>query len=502
MNHKRKSDYFKRYGKFHFLLCFILQSWILISSYILIVFTFHKRLPEATCTSKLNPKEPSSLCDKTKFCDTINYDRKIQYDKSLNNWSLKYELFCENEKYLDYLSSFTFFCVVSSGLIFSPITDFIGRLFPIKLEIFFILTGFVILYFCESILFLYIGVGLFFFGNHISSLASVYFKELLEQKIYGVNVALQNIIYCIFAFGVSYYINTYNEIDYLFSAIIWFSVLMVMLSYLILMESPCWLEENSREKNNNYSTLIENYKFILNFNIKEKERHDLLATFQERVDLDIARQEYEERLCLDDYEGKCGKDKKVSIMDNIWTVFLEKENRKNFLVSSYLWFMGQTLFYMIILNLDTIQDKIPYSIYVFYIADILSNLVTVVVSHLYGRKFSLRYGSILTSISCIILYFIFDNKAGLYGTVIFFFFSFFACLSGNTVYLYVQELFETNVVATASSYSKLPSKFFLIIIPLIVECNDKLFLIFGIITAVVPLLLIFTKETRLFDKTN
>lgn len=497
MNEIRLSKYFKNIGLFHIILMITLQSWIFLSSYTLIIFTFQKRLPEAICINIKNPNIPAKLCNEHTFCDSVNYKRQILYDSSLNNWTLKYDLYCENEKYLDYLSSLSFFCVVTSGLILSPITDCYGRLVPFRIEIFLILTGLVIMYFEASLFILFLGVILYFLGNNISSLAAVYLKEFLDQKYYGMNMVLQNVIYCILGFLISYYINTFNDLDNLYMVIIWFSLALFIISYIFFVESPVWLEENISERKNNYLTIKANFNYVANMNLSLEESTTLVGKFNLRVEDEIAKKNLEDRYCEEQVTSKSVIQE--GVLYNITLLFMENENRKNFLICTYLWFMNQIIFYMVILNLDTIHRKIPYSMYIFYIADIFSNISTAVISHEYGRKFSLNVGSILTSIFSLLIYFIYDKNVGIIGTIFFFWFAYFACFCGNTVYLYVQELFDANVVVTGSTYSKMPAKFILIIMPIIVKCDSSMFLIFGMMTAIIPFLLQFTKETRQFE---
>jgi len=190
---------------------------------------------------------------------------------------------------------------------------------------------------------------------------------------------------------------------------------------------------------------------------------------------------------------------KSGIFDGMTLLFLHPETKKNFLVTTYLWCVNQITFYMTILNLDEIDNKFPHAIYTFYIADILSNLSTAFFSHTYGRKITMNFGSIMTALVCIVIYFIYDTQSGHFGSFVFFLYSYFACLCGNTVYLYGQELFEANIVATASAYSKMPSKFLLILMPLMIDCNKYMFLLMGMIVIVVPFLLVLTKETRHFS---
>jgi hypothetical protein len=498
MNETRLSKYFKNIGIFHIMLMITLQSWIFLSSYIFIVFTFQKRLPEAICFNIKDQEGPPSLCNEITFCDTVNYRRQILYDSSLNNWTLKYSLFCENEKYLDYLSSLSFFCVVSSGLILSPITDYLGRLIPFRIEIFLILSGFILMYFENSLCVLFMAVTLSFLGNNISSLAAVYLKEFLDQKFYGINMVMQNVIYCIFGFLISYYINTFNDLDNIFFIIIWFTIGLYIISNIFFIESPVWLEENYKERKKNFITMKENFNYVTNINLPPEERNLMIESFNQRVEKEISKKNFEESFFEDPNLSQTTQNKE-GIFHNITLLFMENENRKNFLICTYLWFMNQIIFYMVVLNLDKIHSKIPYSIYIFYIADIFSNVSTAVISHQFGRKFSMTTGSILTSICSLLIYYIYDKDAGIIGTTFFFLFAYFACLCGNTVYLYVQELFDAKVVATGSTYSKMPAKFILMIVPLIVRCNSTMFLFFGMITMVVPFLLRFTRETRQFE---
>ena len=241
-------------------------------------------------------------------------------------------------------------------------------------------------------------------------------------------------------------------------------------------ESPCWLEQSRR----NNKLLIENYKYLLDFDNVEN-RVTLINEFKEKIQFS---------------ENDGGDEKPISFdYKNKINLLFSHDNRKNFCISIYFWIFNQIPFYSLLLNLDTVDRIIPYAIEIFFCSDMIGNALTGYFSNIYGRKPIMLLGSGISAITSLSLFFYVKYEFKQFGSLLFTIMVFFRFLAGNTVYFYVQELFEPNIVTTAVSYSKIPSKILMIFVPLLIDANKSLFLFLFVITLPIPILLMFTKET-------
>ena len=482
MNQKNKLiNYFLRLGKYHILLTCILQISILISNYHLVTFSFQKRRPEAICILK-NSNEMVKICDDESFCNSADYERKILINSSLNNWALKFNLYCENAIYFDYLSSVIFLSTLTSSLVLSPIADYFGRKITFRLEISLLLIGNLFMFFSGSLSLFFFGVILCFLGNHITIVSTVLFKEFFTSDNFAYTTSLMNILFSIFGVLISFYISYFNDIQFLFLAEIIVIKIVSLISFRIIMESPSWL----MEKETNNPIMIVNLNYLLEFdNVENK---------------DIIMNEFE--LILEDLKNDVEFSQYTSqpydFFKNIRTLFLgNAKNRFNFTISVYLWFFNQIIFYSLLLNLDIINKKIPFSTEIFFCVNIIANASSGFISNSYGRKPTMQLSAIISCIFSFIIYFIFEIDNFIYlKSVVFFLFTLFNFICASAVYFYVQELFESNVLTTAVAYSKIPSKMVLILFPFVLNANQNIFfLIISGITLVVPIMLIFCEET-------
>ena len=468
------SSHFKnRFGRFHLLLYIVLQASIYFSCFNLITFSFQKRRPDAICIPK-ESKSVASLCTEKTFCDTVNFNRQILYSSSLNNWAMKYQLYCGNEIYLDYLSSVFFICILISNLVLSPIADYYGRINIIRFQLSLILIGNIIMFFGNSLTFLFIGGVICFLGNHVTILSAIMFKEFFNQNTFTYNISIMNIIFSFLSVFFSYYINTFLEIDSLILLTIIIISSALVLNFIAFFESPCWLEQ----RKGNFEQLLKNYKYLIEFD-NEKNKDSLIQEFSQAF-----IEESEENLYSKGF------------FHNLKQLFSsEKDVRMNFFFCIYFWVFNQIPFYALLLNLDTINKLIPMAIEIFFSMDIVGNVLVGILSNTYGRKPTMFIGAVISGITALTLFFCIRYEFNHFNSMLFLIMTFFKFISGNCVYFYVQELFEPNIVTTAVSYSKLPSKLVIILVPLFINVKTSLFLWIFSFTVPIPFILFFTKET-------
>ena len=89
---------------------------------------FFSKSPEFACKSKKKEMSNFTECGSELYCLNDLYDYKKNTEKSLNNFAFTFDLYCENNIYLEIMSSSLFIGIILSTLFFSTIPDKYGRL--------------------------------------------------------------------------------------------------------------------------------------------------------------------------------------------------------------------------------------------------------------------------------------------------------------------------------------------------------------------------------------
>ena len=144
---------FKKIGPFHYLTGCLLQISILLSYYNIFSLSAHTIMPIFICADSpnfsLSPDNLFSIsthiCTDYEICDN-SISKIIDYDNSVWNWTLKFQLYCGREYFFKILTSSLFVASIFSALIISVLSDKLGRLFAFKLELTFFLIGYIMIY--------------------------------------------------------------------------------------------------------------------------------------------------------------------------------------------------------------------------------------------------------------------------------------------------------------------------------------------------------------------
>ena len=254
------------------------------------------------------------------------------------------------------------------------------------------------------------------------------------------------------------------------------------LGWKIMIETPIWLEKT--DKKNSFKQLIKNFIFLENFDDDEN-KEIIIEEFKFKIDQIIQNEETIKKKEIKLEESQLINENKELKQPG-------KFRLKNFLIAVYLWIFNQVIFYLLLLNLDMLENHIPYSIEIFFICNILSNLFSQELSKMFGRKHILQVSSCFSGIFSFTIYYNFNGELAIWNSCIFFFFIITNFICGSCVYKYVELLFDSK--SPYVFYSKLPSKLFLIFIPFLKVENDPFFLVISLFTILVPILLIYCKE--------
>lgn len=132
------------------------------------------------------------------------------------------------------------------------------------------------------------------------------------------------------------------------------------------------------------------------------------------------------------------------------------------MLAVYLWIVGQLVFYATLTNLSKFQQHIPSASKLFFLAHIFGNICVAIFSNFVSFLSSLRYSSIVNVVLLVILI-LYPHSP--YAPSVFFVFNFVATYTTQIMYLYIPQLFESQVRSTTVSYSKIPAKIILIFMP-------------------------------------
>jgi len=190
-----------------------------------------------------------------------------------------------------------------------------------------------------------------------------------------------------------------------------------------------------------------------------------------------------------------------SILD-IFIIIFSSANRTNFLVAMWLWTMNQLMYYNTLLNLEKFKDDFENAPRIFFISYIISNLVAGVFANNFNRKTLIIVGSVCTWVSILFIYYIkyFSINNAVLKYFSFAFFNIVFCFTGSISYIYIPELFPSNIKNTCVSYAKIPARLLLIITPFLFDSVNVMYFVYFVMNFVIPALLYFTPETKEDDK--
>jgi hypothetical protein len=238
------------------------------------------------------------------------------------------------------------------------------------------------------------------------------------------------------------------------------AVIVVIFDILLLTESPDWLLHNidiHRDNEIYVKRLTDDYMFLCKFNGENAE--DRLEEFESDM----------RKLELLNHEEKHST-VKTGFLKFVLLHLNDRHFLKHFLLSIYLWILNQVTFYLTLTNLDKFNAYFTNAYQVFFIAHISSNILVGSFTHLIGLYATVKYVTLITSSFLVIMILVILDVITLNLYVNYFVFYMFSLMSsfvGESIYLYIPQLFPSKIRSTSASYTKIPAKIFLAICPLI-----------------------------------
>ena len=413
------------------------------STYIIAAgYPYLTNAPVINCQLKEKPDSPFEQCNMEEFCkDESKYNIKYDYQKSVDNYSLKYNLYCSRGNLCPFLNSSFFFGAVIGVVICANYPDKIGRL-PV-LKFLMIINIFAQLNYLFSINFYHILLIAFLsgFATYCNSVLSLMIVETMDPIWSGLTMSARSASYGLVGIILGFYFMLINNLNIL----LWFNLIISCAGYYIVqkyfVESPRWL--NSQ---NMLDEAIEALRkmAIINNSLEHFE------TFLD-VNKDIL------------HESK-NEIKKVKHEYNIIQIFQLKSQQYFIYNLMYIWFFITVCFYGNFSALNKNKGNLFLNSIFTYTGEVISEMCSGILANKFGRVRVTEILSYLGGFAFIISYFIQNNK--IFLSFILFLSSFGFAGALNLLYIYTNELFPMSIKALTFGFMYLMSRAGGVAIPL------------------------------------
>lgn len=332
-----------------------------------LLYAYMSKPPVILCPSADNPEAFDECTFSTSVCESKNFI--IDEKKSLDNWALKYHLYCGREYYLPIMSTMFFSGSVIGNYVLGTFPDRYGRK-----RIFQIIMG-VSCFLHLNLLFplgpMHIIIVMFICGlsTFAGSMAFFIVSEYLPGRITGLVLALVNSLYPITGMILGFYFLSINNYKILLSFTFFTHAYVTYVAFAYFTESPRWLKTMGREEE-----CVETFRTIARYNGREKEWEEFLSNNRENF-----------------LNEDMNSSSKASAKNyNIIQIFLFKSQRRNLLILSYIWFIGAFIFFGVVLNLSLMNGNFFSNILLTFAGEIVGQTVTGYLIGKYGRVIVLR----------------------------------------------------------------------------------------------------------------
>jgi len=218
------------------------------STYIIAAgYPYLTNVPVMNCQLKNKPNAPYEKCNMEEFCkDESKYNIKYDYQKSVDNYSLKYNLYCSRGKLCPFLNSSFFFGAVIGVVICANYPDKIGRL-PV-LKFLMVINIIAQINYLFSINFYHILLVAFFsgFATYCNSVLSLMIVETMDPIWSGLTMSARSASYGLVGIVLGFYFMIVNNLMFLLLLNVVISVLGFWLVMKYFVESPRWLNSQNR----------------------------------------------------------------------------------------------------------------------------------------------------------------------------------------------------------------------------------------------------------------
>ena len=406
------------------------------STYIIAAgYPYLTNVPVINCQLKENPNLPYEKCDMDKFCkDESKYNIKFDYKNSVDNYSLKYKLYCKKSRLCPFLNSSFFFGAVIGVTVCANYPDKIGRL-PV-LKFLMIINIIAQLNYLFSINFYHILLIAFFsgFATYCNSVLSLMIVETMDPIWSGLTMSARSASYGLVGIVLGFYFMVINNLFFLLFLNVIISVLGFWIVQKYFVESPRWLNSQNRLDE---AINVMRQMAILN-NSKEN--------FDEFLDVnkDILTESKKEI-------------KTIKHQYNIIQIFQLKSQQYFIYNLMYIWFFVTVCFYGIFTALNRNKGNLFLNSIFTYTGEVISEMSSGVLANKFGRVRVTEILSYLGGFAFILSYFL-QKDYDFLRSVILFISSFGFSGSLNLLYIYTNELFPMSIKALTFGFMYLMSR--------------------------------------------
>ena len=373
-------------GKFQNIIIYICILDSLLTTLYTLLISFLTKQPDFFIINKENPNEnplhvsySKEICDNSKY--TINKDTK-----SIHNWAYEFNLFCDKEYLITFMTYSIFIGQILGTIFLSPIPDKYGRknIFIIIITISLIIhINLLFLVNPFHIIILNILGG---FTSFAYTMGFYIIIEYIRKDLTGLVLGIFNAIYPLFGVFLGIFLLTINNFRILFVITTLLSIILSYLTFYYFSESPHWLNSVGRKQE-----CLDVLTFIAKVNNKEKEWADFQNKNPEIIkSIGVKKNENNEN-------------KKNY---NIIQILSFPSQRKKILLLSCIWCISGMNFFGIVLNLGHMEGNFFLNGILSFSGEMISELGSGYLADIKGRIWVMKYSAYLGSISFLIYKFV------------------------------------------------------------------------------------------------
>ena len=441
------------------------------------------KTPEFICENKTNISYKIEKCEPKYFC---NLTKEIKYTinkkDSLDNFALKFDLYCEREKYIRQFQSSYYFGAMVGSFIFAPIADSIGRektfKFLVLLNLFSMINLMITFHPFHLLIIFFISGSL----NYTKYLCNVIVSEFSGGKNVGLSISLANSMFPILGMLSGVYFIFINKLFFIFLFITILVILIFLLSMIYMVESPKWLITQKK-----YKEVQEALSFIAKINDAEYELESLISNENEdeierKTENLVINEVKDSNLEIEKNENE--KEKAKNAFYKYIEVLLMKSQQKKLLIMCFLAFTFSISYYGVLLGINKITEQtFYYGFFMNFIGEVISLLSSGIISDCLGRKIVMIISSFLAGTLFILYYIlriIFKDKIINYSGIFVGIISFCISAGYNIQGILSNEIFPTAIKSTCNGFINIIGKLASVVVPAIIYfAEDYILIIFG-----------------------
>ena len=441
------------------------------------------KTPEFICENKTNSSYKIEKCEPKYFCNLTNQiNYKINKKDSIDNFALKFDLYCERERHIRQFQSAYYLGAMIGSFFFAPIADIFGRektfKFLVILNLFSMVNLIITFHYIHLLIVFFISGTL----NYTKYLCNVIVSEFSGGKNVGLSISLANSMFPILGMLSGLYFIFINKLFYILLFITILVILIFLLSMIYMVESPKWLISQKK-----YKEVKEVLSFIAKINNANEELESLISNENEEENERntgnfIINDERDSTLEIETKVKEKEKDTKTyyTYLD----VIFMKSQQKRLSIMCFLAFTFSISYYGVLLGINTIAEQsFYYGFFMNFIGEVISLLSSGIISDCLGRKVVMVISSFLAGILFILYYILrlilkdkIINYSGIFVGIISF------CISAgyNIQGILSNEIFPTAIKSTCNGLINIIGKLASVVVPVVIYfAEDYILIIFG-----------------------